>query len=103
MLDPKTLKIVSTMRLRDQKASLTKRLRRYIRKETTVLKVCVEIKGHPVYEVIVTPNSEMLLVSTQDAERSFVNRVSIPRFSDWIVTSGSYVVLLTRLDEGAHA
>lgn len=83
------------MRPQDQKAILTKAIRSYLHTSTVVAKKKVKIEGHPLYEVIFTPNSNMLLTYTVDHSPPFMDRISIPRFSDWVVEAGAYQSFIT--------
>lgn len=73
------------MRSRDQKAVVTKAIRRYTREGTLVKKIAVQE-----YTVIITPNSNMLILTVKNSSGIYSDRVSIPRFSDYIVKLGTF-------------
>ena len=79
------------MRPQDEKAVLTKAIRRYVREEVTLKKIKKEREDGSAYEVIITPNSDKLFLKSKTVYTElFPNRISIPRFSDYIVRIGEY-------------
>ena len=87
------------MRPRDQKTVITKAIRRYIVKETLVKKITLMVaEGDAECSVIVTPNSNMLVLSIKSKTgKVYSDRVSIPRFSDYIVKMNAFSVFMAGL------
>ena len=80
------------MRPRDKKAIITKAVRRYIGEGLLIKKLHLKstIWMQVDYDIIITPNSDMLLLIATTGTTESTNRVSIPRFSDYAVRLGTF-------------
>lgn len=70
------------MRAQDEKAVLTKKIRRYQRKKTSILKITFD-GGY----VLITPGSERIFMNTDNA---YPERLEVPPFSDYAVRNGLF-------------
>ena len=84
------------MLARYEKSAITKAIRRYIKKEYSVNKVEHKRKDGSGYYILITPNSDMLYIRSWGENWENVNRISIPRFSDYIVTIGEFNDFITK-------
>jgi len=78
------------MRPRDQKTVVTKAIRKYVREGVLLKKLCMQPSDTVYYEVIITPTSDRLLLTVKSTGNPYMDRVSIPRFSDYIVKLGDF-------------
>ena len=93
------------MRPRDQKTAMTKAVNRHLRTRFTISKVygnLVSGKYDWLYEITLTPGSEMLLSSFKtnaEGQPWHADRLSVSRLSDFIVRNNGYSQFMAELSK----
>jgi hypothetical protein len=88
------------MQERYQKASLTKIVNRYLKTTYQVLKLSGKMNSgnkKVVWSVIITPGTHILILSfSTEVITDYSDRVSVSRFSDFIVRNGGYEEVINK-------
>ena len=88
------------MRPRDEKAVITKAIRRYVREKFLLKKICGDLNNGDSYEAIVTPNSDKVFLQITCPSGKLLNqRASVPRFSDYLVVNGGFTYFISNFKE----
>jgi len=91
------------MRPRDEKAVITKAINRFLNNSNLLKKITSEYSSGESYSVIVTPGSDRLLLTSFTKQGTFVNRASIPRFSDYVVRNKGYADFMSKFKKDFNA